>query len=208
MRTVIRFGALALTIAAASGTWWLRTAGATDVVAIHPDVGVMGATPEQLAMARWAMGRFDIAGLEPPAVDIAFHGDRAGCGSHLGMARAGRVDVCTVLANEMARRTLLHEMGHIWIDQNVSQPVRERFLALRGLRTWNASTDPWEERGYEQGAEIMAWALGNRILSAQIPYSEFEDLDVAFQLLTGVEVSFADGAKGRDQAPTDARRGR
>ena len=43
---------------------------------------------------------------------------------HLGYAQIGRVDVCTVLVNEMARRNLLHEMGHIWIDQNVSRAAR------------------------------------------------------------------------------------
>ena len=74
----------------------------------------------------------------------------------MGYAQAGRVDVCTVLANEMALRNLLHEMGHVWIDQNVSPPVRDEFLQLRGLRAWNASSDPWDKRGYEQGAEIMA----------------------------------------------------
>ena len=30
--------------------------------------------------------------------------DSAGCGGHLGFAQAGRVDLCTVLVNEMARR--------------------------------------------------------------------------------------------------------
>jgi hypothetical protein len=96
--------------------------------------------------------------------------------------------VCTVLSNEMARRILLHEMGHIWIEQNVSQAVRERFLELRGLRAWNASTDPWEERGYEQGAEIMSWALGNRILFAQIPGNDPVQLGAAFELLSGVGI--------------------
>jgi hypothetical protein len=187
MRTVIRFGAFALAIAAVPAAWSLRSARATDVVVIRPNVEVTGTT-EQLEMARWAVGRFDIAGLEPPTIDIEFHGDRSGCRGHLGFARAGRVDVCTVLSNEMARRILLHEMGHIWIEQNVSQAVRERFLELRGLRAWNASTDPWEERGYEQGAEIMSWALGNRILFAQIPGNDPVQLGAGFELLSGVGI--------------------
>ena len=99
--------------------------------------------------------------------------------------------MCTVLVNEMARRNLLHEMGHIWIDQNVSRAERDRFLELRGLRTWNASTADWEERGYEQGAEIMAWALGNRILTAQIPDNEAARLAAGFELLTGVRLHWS-----------------
>jgi len=187
MRTVIRFGTLGLLIAAIPGAWWLRTEGATAAAAIRPNVEVTGATPEQLAMARWAIGRFEIAGLEPPSVDIGFHGDRAGCGGHIGFARQGRVDVCSVLVNAMSRRALLHEMSHIWLDQNVGSYVRDRFLDLRDLSSWNANGDPWELRGYEQGAEIIAWSLGERILTPQIPYAEWEDLDVAFRLLTGVE---------------------
>ena len=187
MRTVIRFQALALLIAAVLGAWWLRSAGATATVSIGPDVEVTGATPEQLAMARWAIGRFEIAGLEPPAVEIDFHADASGCDGHFGYAKSGQVDVCTVLVNEMARRNLLHEMSHVWIDQNVSRSARERFLEFRGLRSWNASVDPWEERGYEQGAEIMAWALGDRILTAQVPDNDPMQLGAGFEILTGVE---------------------
>ena len=150
---------------------------------------VFSEDPAQQELARWAVARFERAGLDPPTVEIHFHGDASGCGGHLGYAKDGRVDVCTVLVNEMARRNLLHEMGHIWIDQNVSRADRDRFLELRGLRTWNASTADWEERGYEQGAEIMAWALGNRILTAQIPDNEPAQLEAGFELLTGVGVT-------------------
>ena len=92
-----------------------------------------------------------------------------------------------MLVNEIARRNLLHEMSHVWIDQNVSRSARERFLEFRGLRSWNASVDPWEERGYEQGAEIMAWALGDRILTAQVPDNDPMQLGAGFEILTGVE---------------------
>jgi hypothetical protein len=157
-------------------------------VAVRPSVTVYEADREQVRLVRWAAGRFEGAGLEVPRVEVHFHRDSAGCGGHLGFARSGRVDVCTVLVNEMARRTLLHEMGHVWIDENVSSWVRERFLQLRGLRAWNASTDPWDERGYEQSAEIMAWAIGTRILTAQIPENERVRIATEFELLTGTLV--------------------
>ena len=200
MRTV-RFGTLGLLIAAVIGAWWLRSVQATDVVAIRPNVEVTGATPEQLAMARWAIGRFEIAGLKPPAVDIEFHGDGAGCGGHLGFARLSQVDVCSVLVNAMARRALLHEMGHIWLDQNLSDPERERFLEVRGLHAWNGSSDTWALRGYEQGAEIMAWALGERILTPQIPDNEPISLARGFELLTGsAPPAYTDASN--EQAPS------
>ena len=49
----------------------------------------------------------------------------------------------------------------------------------------------WDDRGYEQGAEIMAWALGDRILTAQIPDNDPAQLGAAFELLTGVVVPLA-----------------
>jgi hypothetical protein len=185
MRTVTRFLALGISIAAALGWWWLRSARTAEAVAIRPNVEVTGATPEQLALARWAVGRFETAGLKLPVVEIAFHGDALGCEGHMGWAQSGRVDVCTVLANEMSRRNLLHEMSHIWLDQNLGIGTRNAFLRERGLSSWNSSRDPWELRGYEQGAEIMAWALGDRILSPQIPDNEPKRLAAACELMTG-----------------------
>jgi|GEM_PF-1206754 hypothetical protein len=187
MRTVIRFGALALFISTLVETWWLGSTGAAATVAIRQGVEVSGATREQLAMARWAVGRFETAGLEAPAVVIAFHRGLSGCGGHLGWALGGEVDLCSTLVNAMSRRALLHEMSHIWLDRYVGASLKERFLDLRDLTSWNASSDPWELRGYEQGAEIIAWVLGERILTPLIPFEDSGDLEVAFRLLTGVK---------------------
>ena len=162
------------------------TEGGASPLEIEPGIVVFSEGPAQQELARWAAARFDRAGLDPPSVEIRFHGDASGCGGHLGYAKDGGVDVCTVLVNEMARRNLLHEMAHLWIDQNVSQADRDRFLEFRGLRTWNASTADWAYRGYEQGAEIMAWALGDRILTAQIPDNDLVQLAAGFERLTGV----------------------
>jgi hypothetical protein len=184
MPTVIWFGALVFAIAGALAASSFRSIQATDVAVIRPNVGVTGTT-EQLAMVRWAVERFEIAGLEPPVVEIAFHRRLSGCGGHLGFARQGKVDLCTTLVDPIARRALLHEMGHIWLDQNLSDPELERFLEVRGLHGWNDSSDTWALRGYEQGAEIMAWALGDRILTPQIPDNEPIQLARGFELLTG-----------------------
>lgn len=186
MRTIIRLGTLGLLIVVALGAWWLRSARAKDAVAIRPNVEVLGATSGQLEMARWAVGRFEAAGLEPPAVEIEFHGAQSGCGGHLGFARRGAVDVCNTLVNAMARRTLLHEMSHTWLDENLDDATEARFLALRGLPSWNASSDPWRFRGYEQGAEIISWSIGERILMPQIPDNDPSALAAAFEILTGI----------------------
>ncbi|HWL49169.1 MAG TPA: hypothetical protein VNT92_04775, partial [Acidimicrobiia bacterium] len=49
------------------------------------------------ALARWALDRFDRAGLELPEVSIAFHDDREACGGHVGYYRPGdpaAIDIC------------------------------------------------------------------------------------------------------------------
>jgi hypothetical protein len=184
MRAIGRLGASVFALLALAGGWSLDVRGVA-AMEIGPGVVVVSDDPAEQELARWAVARFERAGLDAPTVQIRFHADRAGCSGHLGYARDGRVDVCTVLVNEMARRNLLHELGHIWIDQNVPDTRRAQFLDLRGLSSWNSSTDPWQERGYEQAAETMAWALGDRILSAQIPDNEPAQLAAAFEFLTG-----------------------
>jgi hypothetical protein len=185
MRTLIRLGGSTILIAAVLFAWWLRSSVSAAAIAIGPGVVVAGATPNQLEMGRWAVGRFESRGLEPPRVEIEFHGDRSGCNGHLGFARDGHVDVCTTLVNVMARYVLLHEVSHIWLDQNVNADMRNRFLELRELSSWNAPDDPWELRGCEQGAEIIAWGLGERILTAHIPDDHLDQIAAAYVFLTG-----------------------
>jgi len=187
MREIGRFGGSVLAVMVVVGAWSLAARQASGLE-LRPGVVVFAQDPAQRRLAEWAVERFERARLSPPKVEIHFQRSSSGCGGHLGYAQIGRVDVCTVLVNEMARRNLLHEMGHIWIDQNVSRTVRERFLELRHLPTWNAASADWDDRGYEQGAEIMAWALGDRILTAQIPENDPTQLGAAFEILTGVDV--------------------
>src|SRR4029450_8173574 len=145
MRTIGRLGASILALAALAGGWAVSARQASGVE-LQPGVTVFSEDAAQQQLARWAVARFERAGLDPPRVEIAFHADASGCGGHLGFAKDGHGDVCTVLANEMARGNLLHEMGHIWIDQNVSRRNRDRFLEFRGLRTVDAATAGWERR--------------------------------------------------------------
>lgn len=185
MRTTTAAAILVLASAGDLVPYGVAEVATGEPVAIGPLIAVAEADREQVRLVRWAASRFDRAGLDEPEVEVHFHSNAAGCGGHLGYARLGRVDVCTVLVNEMARRNLLHEMSHIWTDQNVTDSVRERFLEMRHLRSWNASGDPWGERGYEQAAEVLAWGLGNRILSPTIPDKDPVLIAAAYELLTG-----------------------
>jgi len=139
MRTVIRLGVTVRLLAAGSVGALVRAADAS--VEIRPDVPIYGATAEQIDLGRWAVRRLE-AGLEAPPVEIHFHQELSDCGGHLGFARDGRIDLCTTLVDASARRALLHEIGHIWLDVTTTGSLRDRFLESRGLRSWNASTIP------------------------------------------------------------------
>jgi hypothetical protein len=176
-------------------TRWIGTAMVATVTALTlgaavPKTGitVAGGTPPQQAMAEWAVGRFVAGGLSLPPLEIRFHPTRDGCRARLGYYLDGAVDLCGTHTNQMARRTLLHEMAHGWVESNLSEAGRDRFLELRALSTWNDHTVAWEERGFEQAAEIMSWALGDQgtgILRPSIPRNSLEQLTDAYELLTG-----------------------
>lgn len=182
MRTTRWIGAAVAVLAIAAGAVNVRNAGVAEAATFGPAM-VVGGTSEQVEMARWAVGRFESAGLTLPPIQIRFHADLEGCGGHLGYYRRGAVDVCGVSANLMARRNLLHEMSHAWAETNVTGDRRVRFLELRGLETWNGYYVPWRERGFEHAAEILAWHLGDRILTPTVPDNEREQLEAAVEAL-------------------------
>lgn len=161
---------------------------ATTLGAGHHDLGtkVIGGTPAQQAMARWAQARFVTAELSLPPLEIRFHPDPSGCHERLGYFVDGVASVCGTHANPMARRTILHEMAHGWIGINLSGAERTRFLELRGLRTWNDQGVAWDERGSEQAAEIMAWALDERETGLPMfPNNSLEQMADGYESLTG-----------------------
>jgi hypothetical protein len=174
---------------------WIGTVGIAAIAAMtlgagHPNWGItiIGGTPAQRAMARWAEARYSAAGLALPPLEVRFHVDRSGCHERLGYYLDGVASICGTHADRMARRTLVHEMAHGWIESNLSGAEGVRFLELRGLRSWNDPWVDWEERGFEQAAEIMAWALddqGTGIHMPSIPDNSRGHLAEGFEFLTG-----------------------
>ncbi len=94
-------------------------------VIVADTIRVFGADAEHQRLVRWAFGRYEHAGLEVPSIDLHFHPDTSGCYGHLGSALGRRLDICVVIVSEIGRDALLHEMGHAWVNENVSAEVRE-----------------------------------------------------------------------------------
>lgn len=147
-------------------------------------VTVRGGTDEQRQLAHWAVSRFRAADLVLPTVELRFHTDPSACGDHFGFYRAGIVNMCGINVNLMARRNLLHEISHAWVEANLTEEQRERFLRFCGITSWNSPSVDWRERGSEQAAEILAWYLGERILTPTVPGNEPGQLADAVTILT------------------------
>jgi hypothetical protein len=156
----------------------------------HPDSGTLitGGTPSQRAMATWALDRYAAEGLLLPPLEIRFLASESACREGLGFYVDGVVSVCGTRATRMTRRILLHEIAHGWANSNLSADEQVRFLGFRRLGTWNDDGVAWEERGFEQAAEIMSWALcdqGAGYLRPFIPDNSVSQLTGAYELLTG-----------------------
>jgi hypothetical protein len=155
---------------------------------VDTETRITGGTPSQQEMARWAIGRFEAAGLPLPSLEIRFHPTPNGCDGRLGGYSDGKADLCGVHVNLMARRTLLHEMAHGWVGSTASAGLKARFLRLRQLESWNDLGVDWQERGTEHAAEIIGWALCDQGTGTQlpsIPRNAPDQLADAYQLLTG-----------------------
>jgi hypothetical protein len=155
---------------------------------LETETRIIGGTPAQQVMARWAVGRFTESGMNLPSLEVRFHRASTSCGGRMGSYRDGEADICGTHVNSMSRRTLLHEMAHAWVDANVSADLEARFLRLRQLETWNDHAVDWEERGTEHAAEIISWALNGQGTGTErpsIPRNDPEQLATAYALLTG-----------------------
>lgn len=173
-----------------------------DAVSADVVVQIVAGTGEQARHAGWALSRFEAAGLELPSLRIVFHHDYESCGMREGVLRiTGDVIVVHECERDPARsrRSLLHELAHAWdhLGTQISAEQRSEFLQVRGLVSWDDDDLPWNRRGQEQAAEIIAWGLMHR--PAPIPTSVGDcgpqhpaDLASAFILLTGVAPPFDD----------------
>ena len=159
-----------------------------------PSTAVTGSDGIQDDMVTWALGRYERAGLGLPTLVVEFADGRDACGGNTAVAVHGgtpRIVMCTRGADTpdvVVKRTLLHEIAHIWARESIDTTTRQAFLALRGLASWDDAAS-WAERGSEQAAEIVTWALMDRELTMlTIPGHDRAQLAEGYELLTGTRV--------------------
>lgn len=155
------------------------TSAAFNEYPISPTV--VSGTEEQLASVEWALTQFTNAGLELGTLVIELHDGSEGCDGYGGVYRPSRlrVDLCNP-----HRLIVLHELAHAWEYHTLTDDLRHQFMELRGLTVWNDHDVPWEDRGAEDLAEVVAWGL--RQLSDDSSQHSRPEMATAFELVTGI----------------------
>lgn len=177
--------------------------GASQPVDATPDpvvIQIVAPTAQQTEHAEWALSRFETAGLELSSLTIVFHDDYQSCGMRQGVLRITGQDVAIHECERdpaQSRRSLLHELAHVWdhVGGSIDADTRTDFLSLRGLQSWDDRDLPWSQRGEEQAAEIIVWGLMHRPapIPTSVEYHGAQDptsLAAAFTMLTGVRPLF------------------
>jgi hypothetical protein len=143
---------------------------------------VHDASLEQRERLHWAVGRFTDMGFALPPLDVTFHNDRADChgfnGTYQLEGEIAVIDICVT-----KRHTILHELGHAWEAQAVTDETRVEFMAYRGLTSWSDQDVEWDERGIEQAAVTIAMVLKWQSGSTGNP--EFVERLCSYEVLTG-----------------------
>jgi hypothetical protein len=171
----------------------LATASAATLpaesVAPGPAIEIETQNRAQLEMARWAIGRFEEAGLELPDLRIVYPGrDLQLCNGAPATALTDQQPVeLRICWND--RFILLHELAHAWDAHSLPEDRRGPFMALRkDVDSWTGADVAWERRGIEHAANVIAWGLLEDPYPISRTYPNDPDsLTQAFQLLTDVD---------------------
>jgi hypothetical protein len=148
---------------------------AVELATLGGTVEVRGADQATLDRLAWAFHRFDLAGLPPPRVtSIVVDPYGPDCEKVSGVARlSGRAAALTICPNAAAlcestpcthprpypSQSILHELAHTWIADNLPDARRAGLLTAAGLRTWDDRESAWADRGEEVAAETLSWGL-------------------------------------------------
>ena len=162
----------------------------------------------------WALNQMQTAGLPPPVVaTITFDPFDERCSDSRGYAdwSTGTTDVlvcedgsdvhwgpapddagctepgCTDQTPTTNRHLLLHEIAHAWLHDHLDPATQAEFMSRVDAQSWNDADDPWNTRGVEWAAEILAWELNDQPPDA-LPSIGSPDCDLitdGYQILTG-----------------------
>jgi hypothetical protein len=189
--------------------WWQGLVDASPpaggVSTVLPNgTEVLAATPAMVGLVRWALGRFESAGLDDlELASVTFAAGSARCDGISGTVTHAEHGADVLLCFDeqdvcrspdcgtytfAARATVLHELAHVWEANQLDDADRERYLTRTGLATWFGAEVGWSARGGERAAEVLLWGLlGQVVPMPRIGDPPAEQLAAEFELLTGTD---------------------
>ena len=149
----------------------------------------------------WAEEVFSAAGFGVPVAAAEFHRSEEACGGARGRAYLSDENLATIVVcashtnpevqATWRQRTLLHELAHVWVDQNVDDENLVAFTELRGLEEWSSREVKWEDRATEHAAEILMWGMqhGDYEVDYRFENTSCDSMSAGYALLTGVTIN-------------------
>ncbi len=144
---------------------------------------VIYSSADQLVEAMSALRIYRELRLSLPHVTIEYF-DRSECPSTKSAGWLAERNGELWITNCATRRTLLHELAHVWDRHNLTDGQRSELQRLRGLTSWKHEV--WEKAAGEHLAETISWALDDvNLLPSRIDQNSHEELGAMYLLATG-----------------------
>ncbi len=164
------------------------------------EIEVYNGTPGLEGLIAWSFDQFRTHGLGTPMVRrVTFHEKQIDkCEGVAGLILGDVVTVCFGSAaacvdrnctgwQTWAKKAVLHELAHAWIDEHLTAEVIKQFLAVTGMPTWASPTHAWGDRGVELAAETLAWAMTDQPIQVnpKVGPHSCDELAQYYEILTG-----------------------
>ena len=171
--------------------WFADYPATTDVAGNR----VFAQTEDQVAQVQRALDVYASVGLDLPHIEFWTHDTTAGCMADDGGLRAGYLlrgrETWTIFMCG-SDFTLLHELGHVWDNQAMTDDKRAEFLTLRKADAWSGVE--WSRAGGEHLADVLAWGLsGGEVRPSRTLPNDDASLAEAFETATGFAPQHLEG---------------
>ncbi len=172
-------------------------------------VELVNAEPIHEEFTRWLFDRYFEAGIGVPEVAAVWYPPAPECDKLGGLAieaderYEGRHTVVICFTDERleydgsesgwfppAAAYGLHELAHIWMVDRLTDDIRAQYNDDAGLTVWRGAEAEWAQRGVEQAAFTIPWAItgdADALWPIFFPEISCEELADRYTLLTGDE---------------------
>ena len=180
--------------------WWEAAQVPPAVAMVHTgtlqagdrSIEIYNGSPRLDDFVIWGMDRYTAGGLRTPAVEVMrfISTTTDTCHRVAGLNLGTEITLCVDTSGAtppLPKAVLLHELGHAWMNENLDQAARERFLRTSGKPTWASTRNDWGDRGVELAASTLSWTLMDQPqpLNRRLGTHSCPELAELYQILVG-----------------------